>query len=769
MRFSLVTKLPWIGAVLIGSRVFATDSVYINLGTVSDPAPQIDATSFVNEGVFDIHTSLPFDTSNTLNVTNKGNLNGSVGFRFDYASNSGRKRSANFVNEGAIYASDPNSFFINFNGLFTFASYLLVDSTNIVSPGLLSAGGNGLVKLQGNKVDLRTTPVLAATSTTQNGLTVLDSTKSTNFVNESRFVDVYWGVGTNNALGNGTDLLSLPTQFNLPYPFSGVHEVLAPQTNFVSLPNFFSLNGFKAYAFTSPFNGTNTFVQVVFVSTNIDPSLSIDVRFSQNSPASRGSQALVQFSVPDVDPITGQPFTNFLYFSDNSAFATSGGDTLAYQSNIGDSTSRPNAYDVTLLTPFNWASAAPANVPYAPSLLWNPGYQDSEVNHAYAAYAVAIGNGNRRVSNIFGQTVTNLVYNDPTNSLGRIEITANELDLNSARLRAEGLISLKATNFVDLRDGAKLDSQQISLDLTSTNSTFIISNLLAGNVHRLSGQLSAWSAVWNNQRTSGENDKFHVLILDNGLIPTQPSTAYGFTLRATNQPNSQIILADPTTVARNFLIESEGFTVKSNLNLPGNLGYTNMPRLVNFTNEGAISIPGLAGFSRQNGSLGSFVNRGTISSLGESINSQFFINSGLLSTFSGPITISNNYGAAYITNGQIQASTHVTLSTEQLILGSSTISAGTVITNEIGSAVYTPGTIILNVGSVLANLDATNSWRSINGFQLFKSGQGAWQGDLLGTKITSISRPFFVTPHIWTANDYGASIAGYSNNAAVGW
>src|SRR5215208_1584179 len=94
----------------------ATDDTYTNFGAVTDPAPQIDAINFVNEGTFDIFTQFPFDTSNTLNVTNRGTLTGTVGYRFDQVTGSGRRRSANFHNEGSVIGEDFGTFFITFAG-----------------------------------------------------------------------------------------------------------------------------------------------------------------------------------------------------------------------------------------------------------------------------------------------------------------------------------------------------------------------------------------------------------------------------------------------------------------------------------------------------------------------------------------------------------------------------------------------------------------------------------------------------------------------------
>src|SRR5947209_8597462 len=75
----------------------ATQPIYINSSTVQitappQIAPQIDATVFVNQSIFEINdiyfTRLPYRTFNTHIFTNTsgGFMSGDVGFRFDFSS-----------------------------------------------------------------------------------------------------------------------------------------------------------------------------------------------------------------------------------------------------------------------------------------------------------------------------------------------------------------------------------------------------------------------------------------------------------------------------------------------------------------------------------------------------------------------------------------------------------------------------------------------------------------------------------------------------------
>ena len=92
-----VWSLAFAAFLLSPSQALATDAFYINDGVVSvvqppQYAPQIDATNFVNNGIFNItnlnraglNPPLPFETWNTLNYSNRNRMTGDSGWRFDY-------------------------------------------------------------------------------------------------------------------------------------------------------------------------------------------------------------------------------------------------------------------------------------------------------------------------------------------------------------------------------------------------------------------------------------------------------------------------------------------------------------------------------------------------------------------------------------------------------------------------------------------------------------------------------------------------------------
>src|ERR1700722_18525502 len=91
-----------LGCLLSASfAAIAQQDTYNSPSTVTGTPPNVDATNFINAGFWSIVTSpLPYQTSDTLNYTNTGEMNGSLGWEFDHGplSGGGRGWSANFFN-----------------------------------------------------------------------------------------------------------------------------------------------------------------------------------------------------------------------------------------------------------------------------------------------------------------------------------------------------------------------------------------------------------------------------------------------------------------------------------------------------------------------------------------------------------------------------------------------------------------------------------------------------------------------------------------------
>src|SRR5436309_1194082 len=148
MKYKVLAGLA--GLLLVNSAFTQAGANYRNDGFVIVPpliAPNIDATTFVNNGQFVINftnelfivlgreTELgvqadPYETQNTLNFTNLPGafMSCNTGFRFDFAPpDAPRRRASSFYNGGTINMATPDT--TNFLVATPFFPYLTTPTT----------------------------------------------------------------------------------------------------------------------------------------------------------------------------------------------------------------------------------------------------------------------------------------------------------------------------------------------------------------------------------------------------------------------------------------------------------------------------------------------------------------------------------------------------------------------------------------------------------------------------------------------------------------
>src|SRR5439155_24602829 len=180
-------------------------------------------------------------------------------------------------------------------------------------------------------------------------------------------------------------------------------------------------------------------------------------------------------------------------------------------------------------------------------------------------------------------------------------------------------------------------------DLRTTQPQMVISNFAPSTVKRLSGQLSAWSATWQNQEVKAGSTnliEFHVLMLEYSLISTQVAVINELALHAPH-----LVVADPLSVRKSMVLDSRGLDVTGGLTLPAgaNWGNTNVVELYSFTNRGIINIPqsDFAGTDRAN-PYDNYINRGTNNAASHQIRTHNFQNSGCLLANAGFVNVQAN-------------------------------------------------------------------------------------------------------------------------------
>jgi hypothetical protein len=751
------------------SAVAATQPIYINnspLQVIAPPqmAPQIDATAFVNRSLFQINdiyfTGLPYQTFNTRFFTNtsSGSILGDQGFRFEYSSGNVRAPLYSFINQGSVSGD----------------TFLLISATNIVSTGPLISGSLGLMRLTGGNVKLSGNALRAGGGA--NGFSSGFNSIS-NYIDPTGVSDLYWGAGTNNTMTGRSTLMRLDQgNFDVTAPnfSSAPHQVVTPGpfpfTNVTTLPAFFSgtSSGFGAYAFTRSLSATSSVVQVVFVRTNsFDTNLSVRVSFAPDGDD--GSDALVEFSYPEFDIVDRTWNTNYLYFTDSSAFTTN----IYLSKNLNANTRRPNTYNLERSTTpsFQTQFAVPPNTAYSPSLLYNSTYQSNAVPVLYGAYSASVS--------AIALPVNGAQSSDPTNLPGRIEIYGDSLNLEQTRLRAESTVIIRAADLASNKV-ASVDAPYSIFDLTSHQPQMVISNFIPSSIRRLNGQLYAWSAIWQNTSVtaSATNQvQFHVLMIDHFLQSGFPAQIYRLALHA---PHLQI--ADPVSVGKSMVLDSRTMDVTGSLNLPSGAswGNTNVVELYRLTNHGVINVPQTAmiGTDRAN-AYDYFINLGTNSASTQLIRAGQLDNSGEIVARSGLISIEaglariagsppttnvstlfnfTNSAVVLVTNiigAKLQSSSDISLSANDLSMSNAVFQTGN---NGGALELSIPGSI------TDAGLGAVNTWLVGGSLRLLV--QPAI-GNLFGTHVIATVARNSEVFHAWAAEDRGAIPVGYSNNCAL--
>ena len=770
MKFSLTALLT--ASLLAGEALAAPAAIYENYGEVTVP-PQIDAIAFANYGDFSVFTSLPFDFQNTLYFTNRGTISGSPGFRFANGATVGAFTPAKtFLNDvgGTITAEDGFTFSVgpSFGRSSANPSYVLISADTIINRGYLLAGGGGLVQITGKNVDLSRSGL---------GIGGLELT-STHFVTDSNYYpdpgiyDDYWAL-TNQTDMQPAGLLNITaTATNATSP---VHDVTNNPTFAFPFPMQLSVSITNpAYGIVSaltnaggadPETGrvTNIYRQAVFVAVS-DTNLVMDIKWARGPIVTNPFQtAIVEVGLSSTNIVTGNPELSTLYVMDRTASWTNF-VVLTNLSVLPPETLRPATIELTRTPPREFFTGADGNSSLTNTFFFNS--RDTNfvpvVTNIYAAYSAVVDSLASRPPNVPGLEITDYP--------GRVEINADNLDLTRARLRGSGLVSVKTTNLLASR-GVIVDSENVNYNLATTNGLLSLQGIASDRVVRLNGTLSLWSGVWTNfmgtmatnQVDDGSGNMtnvvtnlvteidYHMLIVDaTGLQGTKPVTTYDFISHA-----NDVVLSDPLTVVRSFLVDAQTLTLNSRLSLSTkvtNWVSTNTPRLKSWTSKGTVDVQNLAvlGYDTAAGYT-NFANRGFLGANGIRIKSEAFENSGTITSRVDGIVVSSK-------TAQFQDASTLSAGDLYIAAGDMRFTASTNATR--GKLVITATNSLSDTGD-----GANNYFTCHSGFELPIK---PTFGDLLGTTLETIAPRYARVEHVWAGEDRGASATGFQDNVAIG-
>ncbi len=810
--------------------------LYRNFGLLSyPPALPLDAVRIENLGNITASGTLLWDSQNTLHFINSGTMSGVPGFRFDHLpfDSAIRRPLQGFTNSGSIYGTTD----------------ILIRSTNVNNfNGLLSAGRNGRVSITstnaGGVVSLFNSRIRAGdgfeTGNFPEGTQIFINNTLSRYQNPSNVVDQYWGVNDNagniNLLGFQTNSFfggAFPTVINGGWANFTVTNRLGVRltTSRPSLPladtNFPGIPGYSFFVQTNlvPINnaanqGWRMVVQAVLVQTNLLENPLVRVYF--HSQVNRNNffpgVVSVEFGVPDFDEVTGQVMDRYLILRDRTATNIAGGAFVGSTSTLRNDnyfdTFRPGVYELLRSDLPEFPSFAgfggfdtPAT-PYDPGYFWynfrvstNQGarFQTNLVPHAYSAWQFLVSPRNVPPGShlpddfLTGNAFTDLV-NDATNSPGRIEINAHNLDLGNATLRADNSIHITASNILDMA-GARFNAQHVNINVTSTNSTLILSNTFPNSVARINGQIAVWSGFWQvdqlvtNAVSSGFTSVpqldgtntidtiYHLMVvsLDQNVLRTavgSAGTTFFSTLGtynlSTNKPvdlprlramSAHVELHDTNTITRELSLGGDCLVIgpTGSVALTDGLqtfGVLNAPRLLCLTNSGLFTVPQQAnfGFDRFDTSGAPFpyqaiVNNGTMSAGTLLFRSDYFENVSNLVAFNGSLFVDAFVGRLSGTN---TASLGGFFSGGQLVATNSLINVG--------------GNLQLSYTDLLSDAGFTNDWYAGGGISV---DMHPLKGDLLATRINLSAPTNLNRTIVWAAQDRGDNPSGFNNNVAL--
>jgi hypothetical protein len=382
-----------------------------------------------------------------------------------------------------------------------------------------------------------------------------------------------------------------------------------------------------------------------------------------------------------------------------------------------------------------------------------------------------------------------------TNLAGRVRIDADNLNLEDARIRAHGVVNIKAKH-VTSSATTSIAAPYAQYDLGSTNGTMIYRGLNPVGQPNLTGIIKVFVTSWTNTAefpdpaaaaaTSDPNagtgtttpvnlladTHFRVMIIDADIDPLKTTgELVGLKLRATNLTTVDPILYQVPDVDAIPTTYPDGFSGASSIS--GNEQVA--PVTEHWINQGSFELIGPLGVSSR-----TFPMLKTLSNSSDILGERVVLGVGQTTALSyitntGSI-ISSGYmglGASVLHHaGRIEGGNVIDLAVDSLVLaGTNSIETGgglNITAKNLdaiaGGAISTPNLITLNVsdkfvapaGNVLALAAAGVTLKG-----------NATSNDLSGVSI-SVSAGRFQTAFVdWPGLNRGTEAAGFVNNSAI--
>jgi len=551
--------------------------------------PEINDTAFDNQNVFSV-TYTTWVNNNvqfcepwigTLFWTNNGEMmvnapippepfffyTTGVGFEFDTAEGNSNVMAGTFYNPGTVHCDsvlDGNNLFtIDAEQLFIPASIgeCKVSATNIIVPGTIEIGIDGLLNLSGQTVNLNRSVLTMETG--ENAGNIAD-----------------------NGFFAGTGVFGLNTNYWDPSVY--LTPVTAASAYFPLAPNYLILTNSTSYYQEVPtFILNSNIVRCAFVQNTSPTNVTYNVYFDTSDIGLGPGDVTIGWMGTYFNYATGLYVTNYLYLNDWYSWGASTNVAL-------NDDGYPDNFTITESTvPLISLTATPPGFPGFPSGAISNYYAYASVSSSYSA-----------ATNSTSQNPSGALTNLPD----KIQITASrELNVNLAQISGPVYMSLTSTNQFDYSGDAQIQTPFADINLGVTNGYMTISNLLQALIPDWGGTIQAWTTrfIEDDPDQAATND-YRVLLVNSDLTPTIGPEIQNLTLNATNLVISDVlnvfgsVYATPQSLTLTTNISGRGASSPDgelNLTSPNNINWNaSFPWLLLLTNNGALRIANYADF-----------------------------------------------------------------------------------------------------------------------------------------------------------------------------
>ena len=381
-----------------------------------------------------------------------------------------------------------------------------------------------------------------------------------------------------------------------------------------------------------------------------------------------------------------------------------------------------------------------------------------------------------------------------TNLAGRIRLEADNLKLEDARVRAHGIVNLKAKH-VTSSANTSIAAPYANYDLGTTNGSLVYRGFSPVGQPNLTGTIRVFVSSWTNTAefpdpaappadpatgtatgtttTILADTHFRVMIIDADIDPLKTSgELVGLKLRATNLTTVDPVLYEIPDVDAIATTDPDGFAGAASMAGKEQVA----PVTENWVNQGSFELVGPIGVTtRSFPKLKTLVNSSDL--IGERVALGVGSDAPLASVTNSGSIISSGYlglGATVLHQaGRIEIGNVADISADALLLGgTNSIKAGGRLTiaaktldASAGGAISTPNFLTVNVSDRFVAPAGKVLALSAAGVTL---GANAVSNDLGGLSL-SVSAPRFGTAFVeWPGVDRGTEAAGWVNNSAIG-